>query len=261
MHRLRSFTTLAAVVCLTCLLAAPALGQLPAEKQAELRAAGITDWTPGQNRAAGAKFSTLANPRPAPAGPVRDTATMQYDDGSLSALPTSFGLIFGNRFSLGVSSVALSTITLNSFSFYFMEDSLPDTGLFFQPADPLNATSISARASVNIGGLANSGPSFSSPVLNTINQTALATAGVFSNTFFLGAWCLNSATTFPVDNETIGLSTNDAPGARAFAGYTASSGTGPVAFAAGAFNAILRANVTSPNTVPVELMSFGVDGE
>jgi hypothetical protein len=100
----------------------------------------------------------------------------------------------------------------------------------------------------------NSGPNFSAPALNVIDQSMLATTGMFNDTFFLGAWCLNSATMFPINNETIGLSTN---GPRQ-QGYTAVSGTGPVAFVAQPFNAILRANVTSPNTVPVELMGFGV---
>jgi hypothetical protein len=180
---------------------------------------------------------------------------MQYDDGNLTALPTIFGQVYGNRFKDGVGGVPLGTLTLNSFSFFFMEDSLTDTSLFFQPADPLNSVSVSARASVNVTGLQNSGPSFSNPILNVVSQPALGTTGVFNNTMFLGAWCLNSATVLPVSNEVIGLATN---GPRQ-EGYTALSGTGPVVFAQQPFNAILRANVTSAQAVPVELMSFGTN--
>lgn len=222
-------------------------------KRQELQAKGITSWTPGQGRVAGAPAFATVPPR-AGTSP-ENTDTMQYDDGNLTALPTVFGAIFGNRFSQGVGGVDLDTITLNSFSFYFLEDSLPDTGLFFQPADPVNTMSINARASTNITGLMNSGPSFMTPVLNVIPQASLGTSGMFTDTFFLGAWCLNSATMFPINNEMIGLATNG-PQQK---GYTASSGTGAVPFASQAFNAILRANVTSPATVPVELMSFSVD--
>lgn len=222
-------------------------------KRQELQNKGIATWAPGQGQAAGG--AVLANVPPRAGVSPEDTATMQYDDGSLTALPTVFGAIYGNQFSLGVAGVPLGALTLNSFSFYFMEDSLPDTGLFFQPADPLNTMSISARASVNVTGLMNSGANFSAPVINIIDQSALATTGMFTDTFFLGAWCLNSATMFPINNEVIGLATN---GPRQ-QGYTAVSGTGAQAFSAQAFNAILRANVTSAATVPVELMSFSVD--
>jgi hypothetical protein len=233
---------------------------LPAAKQQELAAAGRNSWTPGQGRGQGPVMATVGSGHTAPAGAVapEDTQTMQYDDGALTALPTVFGQVYGNRFSQGIGGVPLGALTLNSFSFYFMEDSAVDTGLFFQAADPLNATSISARASINIVGLMNSGPSFSAPVLNVVAQAGLGTTGMFNDTFFLGAWCLNSATMFPINNEVIGLATNvRGEGNR---GYTAVSGVGAVAFAAQpGFNAILRANVTSQALVPVELMSFGID--
>jgi hypothetical protein len=119
---------------------------------------------------------------------------------------------------------------------------------------------INPRASVNISGLINAGPSFSNlTTINVVPQTALGTTGMFSNTFFLGAWCLNANTTGPVTNEAIGLATNTFGGG--FRGYTANSVTslvGPVAMAPGSFQAVLRANVTSPNAVPVELMGFEV---
>ncbi|MEM6456153.1 MAG: hypothetical protein AAF772_13740 [Acidobacteriota bacterium] len=240
------------------LVAGLATAQLPAEKQAELQAAGITSWTPGQTKGSAPVFATLDNPLAAPAGtPPADTATMQYDDGMISVLPTLFGQIYGNRFSLGVGGVSLDTITLNSFSFFFLEDDLADTGLTFQISNPLNATSISALGSTNITGLANSGQSFSAPVLNTVPGTAIA-AQNFNDTFFLGAWCLNANTAFPVDNEMLGL-TNGGSQTR---GYTAdSAGSGPTPFAAQPFSAVLRANVTSPNAVPVELMNFDVDSD
>lgn len=237
---------------------------MPPEKQAELQAKGILNWTPGQNRGNGPPFALLPQPQSVtaqqnPDGTTRvtkaNTDTMQYDNGTLSSLPTTFGQVYGNRFSLGVGGVQLDAITLNSFSFYFMEDSLPDTGLFFQAADPLNTMSINARDSINIAGLMNSGPSFMTPVLNVIPQAGLMTTGMFNDTFFLGAWCLNSNMAFPVNNEVIGLATN---GPRQ-QGYTAASGNGAVAFAAQPFNAIIRANITSPNTVPVELMNFDVE--
>lgn len=244
------------------LLAFVATAELPTDpaKRAELQAAGYTDWTPGQTRGSGPTFQTLEGSLAAPlrdaGNQIADTQTMVLDDGNLTALPTTFGLIYGNRFSLGTGGVALGALTLNSFSFYFLEDSLPDTGMFIQPGSPGTAASlIEARASVNITGLLNSGPSFSSPQLNVVPQTELGTVGTFSNTFFLGGWCVNSATTFPITNEMIGLATN---GPRQ-QGYTATSGTGPVAFAAQAFNAILRANVTSAQNVPVELMAFDVE--
>lgn len=237
---------------------------MPPEKQAELQAKGILNWTPGQNRSNDLPFARLPHPKSTseqqnPDGTTRvtkaNTDTMQYDNGTLSALPSTFGQVYGNRFSLGVGGVQLDAITLNSFSFYFLEDSLADTGLFLQPADPLNTMSINARASVNIGGLMNSGPSFMTPVLNVIDQSMLGTTGMFNDTFFLGAWCVNSVTMFPVNNEAIGLATN---GPRQ-QGYTAVSGMGAVAFVAQPFNAIIRANITSPNTVPVELMNFDVE--
>lgn len=248
------------VFALISVVALPIISQLPQEKVNELNRLGITDWTPGQDPSGGERFSNLANPITLPAAAPRGaTATLQYDDGVISALPVGFGTIFGNRFSLGTGGLPLNTVTLNSFSFYFAEDSTADTGLFFQPADPLNATSIIARASINIGGLVNAGPSFSNlATINVLAQTALGTTGVFNDTFFLGAWCLNTNATVPVDNEAIGLATN-AP----FRGYTAVSGgaAASVAFAQQSFNAVLRANVTSPTAVPVELMSFAADGD
>ena len=224
-----------------------------AEKQQELNAAGISNWQAGQDRGQGPVTATLGNSTVV--GIPEDTGTMTYDDGLATALPTVFGQIYGNKFSQGVGGVPLSTVTLNSFMFYFLEDSLADTGLTFHVSDPLNPTSISARVSQNITGLANSGPAFTSPVLNTIPQVALGTTGVFSNTFFLGAWCLNINTTPPVDNEAIVLATN---GPRQ-QGYTANSGVGAVPFAMQPFNAILRANVTSPAAVPVELMAISAE--
>lgn len=235
-------------------VAAVAFADLPAAKQQELSRAGITHWTPGQNRGQGPAMATLPTPAAAPPG-NRDTQTMVYDNGTLTALPIAFGQVFGNKFNQGIMGVSLNAATLNSFSFYFMEDSAPDTGLFFQPSDPLNTMSISARTSVNIAGLMNSGANFSAPVLNVIMQASLGTTGMFNDTFYLGGWCLNSATMFPVNNETIGLSTN---GPRQ-KGYTAVSGSGAVAFTAQPFNAILRARVTSASLVPVELMSFSAD--
>lgn len=231
---------------------APAFGQLPAEKQAELNAAGITNWTPGQNSGGG--FGVLPNPK-AGDNTLRNTSTMKYDNGVVNALPTAFGQIFGNRFDQGVGGIALGAITLNSFSFYFLEASAADTGLFIQAADPLNPTSISGRVSINITGLVNSGPSFSTPQINIVNQSALGTTGMFSNTFYLGAWCLNANATLPVDNETIALDTNNTSN---FKGFTATSGTGSQSFSMGGFNAILRANVSSAAQVPVELMSFEI---
>lgn len=254
--------TLAAFVAIS--LAAPlvlaqgtSIDNMPAAKRAELQARGLTEWTPGSGKVEGAPVFSVVGAKSAPGGQraPEDTATMQYDDGNLTALPSVFGQVYGNRFSQGVGGVALDAITLNSFSFYFMEDSLPDTGLFFQAADPLDAGNISSRVSVNVSGLSNSGASFSAPVLNVVPGAALGTSNMFNNTFFLGGWSLNSATAFPVNNEAIGLSTN---GPRQ-QGYTAVSGTGAVAFAAQPFNAIIRANVTSPNAVPVELMNFQVD--
>lgn len=241
------------VVVTVFMIASLAMAELPAEKQRELNAAGITDWQAGQNRGQTA-FSELAEPIQAPQIQGRDTATMQYDDGTISALPTVFGQVYGNKFTQGVGGVPLSTITLNSFSFYFAEDSIADTGLFLNPASPgATAAVINQRASVNISGLVNNGSAFSNlTTINVVPQSALGTTGQFNNTFYLGAWCLNANTTVPVDNETLGLSTN---GPR-LQGYTASSGTGTVAMAAQPFNAVLRANVTSPNAVPVELMAF-----
>lgn len=245
-------------VAVVASLAATSAGAQPAHpnptKAAELAAAGRTQWTPGQERG-GEAFAPLAQAKPAPGRGTENTATSQYDDGNLTALPIIFGAIYGNRWSLGQGGVQLDTITLNSFSFYFMEDSVSDTSLFFQPAAPMNTMSINALASSNVTGLMNSGPSFSAPALNVVNASVLGAATMFNDTFFLGGWCLNSALTFPINNETLGLATN---GPRQ-QGYTAVSGTGAVAFAAQPFNAILRANITSPNTVPVELMAAGVE--
>lgn len=233
--------------------------QLPAAKQQELAARGITNWTPGQNQGQGGTvMSPLGSNLSAPLNTrvPADTQTMQYDDGALTALPTIFGAVYGNRFDQGLLGVALGALTLNSFSFYFMEDSLPDTGLFFQPADPLNTMSISARASVNVTGLMNSGASFMTPVLNVIPQSALGTTGMFTDTFYLGGWCLNSNTMFPVSNEALGLSTGEINAGDRRKGYTAFSGIGAVLFTDQPFNAIVRANVTSAALVPVELMAF-----
>ncbi len=246
---------------LVALVAVSVNAQLPAAKQQELNARGISNWTPGQTRGQGPAMANLPSTLAAPLNTrtPANTATMQYDNGALTALPIIFGAIYGNKFDKGLMGVSLGTVTLNSFSFYFMEDSLPDTGLFFQAADPLGAGSISARASTNITGLMNSGQSFSMPVLNVLPQASLGTTGMFNDTFYLGAWCLNSALTFPINNEVIGLSTQDFNGGARRKGYTASSGTGPVGFAAQPFNAIIRANVTSAAAVPVELMAFDAD--
>lgn len=254
-----------AIMAVAMLVAAVAGAQMPAEKRQELNAAGISNWT-GPTKGAGPVFSGLNRGYAAPGrtgeGASAGTATVQYDNGTLNALPTVFGAIYGNRFDRGIGNDPITgALTLNSFSFYFMEDDLADTGLFFQPADPAGASMITGRASVNVGGLLNSGQSFSNPQLNVIAQSALGTTGVFSSTMFLGGWCLNAQTTLPVDNETIGL--NDTAqfgegGTPAFHGYTASSGTGPQSMVPQSFNAILRANLTG-NVIPVELMAFDVD--
>ncbi len=238
------------------LVASLAMAELPAKKQQELTAAGISDRQAGQNQGQ-PTHSTLAKSIQAPQRPSRDTATMTYDDGTISALPTVFGKIYGNKFSQGVGGAALGTVTLNSFSFYFAENAASNTGLFFQPADPGGAASINPRESINISGLVNAGASFSNlTTINLINQSALGTTGVFNDTFYLGAWCLNVNTTVPVGDKAIGLSTN---GPRR-QGYTADVGaTGTVAMAAQPWNAVLRANVTSTVTVPVELMAFGAE--
>ena len=250
----KAFVVIAAVL----LVASTAYAQLPAEKTNELGAAGITDWNPGQNQGNGGPvFATLENGINLPDGP-EDTATCQYDGGAINALPTVFGAIYGNRFSQGVGGVALGAITLNSFSLYFAEDSVADTGLFYQPASPgATANLINARASLNVNGLVNAGSSFSMlTTINVVPQSALGTTGMFSNTFYLGAWCLNANTSVPVDNEAIGLDTN----ANFNRGYTAVSGVGSVAVAnSQGFNAVLRANITSAVTVPVELMAFDVE--
>lgn len=253
----RSLTIFVALM----LVAGLAVAQHPnATKAAELQAGGHSSWTPGQNSGAGQAFSTLNNTIALPQGTsTEDTATMQYDSGVISALPTVFGQMYGNKFNLGIGGVDLDTITLNSFSLYFAEDSVTDTGLFFQPGEPgATAGVILSRASLNIGPLVNAGSSFSMlTTINVIPQSALGTTGMFNDTFFLGAWCLNANTTVPVDNEAIGL---DVAGAQ-LKGYTASSGGAgaSVAMAPQAFNGVLRANVTSPNAVPVELMAFGTD--
>ncbi len=247
---------------LTLLAVVAVQAQLPAAKQQELAARGITNWTPGQNQGGnGAVFAPLGTTLSAPLHNrvPGDTQTMQYDDGALTALPTIFGAVYGNRFDEGLLGVALGALTLNSFSFYFMEDSVPDTGLFFQPSDPLNSMSISARASVNIAGLMNSGASFMTPVLNVIPQASLGTTGMFTDTFYLGGWCLNSNTMFPINNETLGLSTAEVNNGPRRKGYTAVSGTGAQMFSNQNFNAIIRANVTSAALVPVELMAFEVE--
>ncbi len=245
-------------IALVASVAVVASAQGPTKAQ-ELQAAGITNWTPGMTRGQGPVISKLANPINIPATEAGGTQTIQYDSGTVAALPVGFGIIFGNNFNADNAGAALkATVTLNSFSFLFAEDSTADTGLFFQGAAPLNATSFSARVSVNVGGLVNAGSSFTNATaFNVIPQTALGTAsnGMFSNSFFLGAWCLNANTTVPVDNEAIALDTNAFAGGNK--GFTAASGTGPIAFAAQTFNAVLRANVTG--IVPVELMAFDVE--
>jgi len=245
------------------LLASTVWAELPAEKREELAAAGLSA-KPAKGD--GPVFSKLAKPKAGPVGQARQggtaevalaTVTLQYDDGNLTSLPTVFGQIYGNIFNKANNGGPIAgTFALNSFQFYFMEANTADTDLFFQPSDPLNATMITARASINFTGLANSGPSFSAPVLNTVVQAGFGTTGIFNSTLYLGGWCLNANATFPVDNETLGLATNTFGGV--FRGFTASSGAGAQAFAAQSFNAILRANVTGAN-VPVELMAFGVD--
>ncbi len=244
------------IIIASLLVAGMALAELPSEKQNELSAEGITNWQAGQNQGQ-QTHAKLGESIQAPQAPGRDTATMMYDDGTISALPTIFGMVYGNKFSQGAGGAALGTVTLNSFSFYFAEDSTADTGLFFQPASPgASAGVINARASINISGLVNAGASFSNlTTINVINQSALGTTGVFSNTFYLGAWCVNAATVVPVDNEAIGLSTN---GPRQ-QGYTAVSGTGTIVAAMQPFNAVMRATVTSAVTVPVELMAFDAE--
>ena len=144
---LKPSNPVAAVALMFVALAAWA--QMPAEKQQELAAEGRTEW--GRENHDGPVFAVVTEPKVAgDAG--RDTATMQYDDGVMNALPTVFGAIHGNRFSLGTASQALGAITLNNIQFYFMEDSLTDTGIFIQPADPLNAASYTATFSLGPSG-------------------------------------------------------------------------------------------------------------
>jgi uncharacterized protein YceK len=229
-------------------------------KQQELSAAGISNWTPGQTRGNGPVLSKLNNPVTIPQGEFNLTDTLVYDSGAVTALPTTFGAIYGNNFAVDNTGNPLkATVTLNSFSFLFAEDSVADTGLFiFNASNGGTAGVIHSRVSTNIGGLANAGSSFSNPVFNVIPQSALGTTGVFSGNFYLGGWCLNSATTLPIDNETFGLDT--VAGAPGLNGFTATSGgaTSSVAFSGGlGFNAILRANITG--VVPVELMAFDVE--
>lgn len=240
------------------LLAGVAVAQHPnANKAAELQAGGYDSWTAGQTRGDGPVLSNLDTSIALPGG-TEDTATMQYDSGTIDALPVGFGIIFGNKFNLGVGGVELDTITLNSFSFYFAEDSTPDTTLFVQASDPgATPNQIISRVSFNVTGLVNNGSSFSMlTTVNVVPQSVLGTTGMFTDTFFLGGWCLNANTAVPVDNETLGLSTGDVQQK----GFTASSGTGTITGnATQTFNAVLRANVTSPATVPVELMAFEVN--
>jgi hypothetical protein len=235
-------------------------------KQKELDAKGITSWRPGKMRRQGKPaFSKLKKsmhkrvPGAQKRGDIADTGTLQYDNGTLTALPTVFGQNYGNDFHRYQGGPpGFQTITLNNVQFYFMEDSVTDTGLFLQPSDPGTvAGQLNARASVNVTGLLNSGASFSNPQLNVVNQTALGTTGVFNSTLFMAAWCLNSATVFPVTNEVIGLGTNQHAGA--FHGFTVASGTGPLTYTPGSFQAMLRVNITSPQTVPVELMAIEAD--
>ena len=228
-------------------------------KQQELDAAGITNWTPGQNKSNGPAIAKLANPIQLAPTETGTTDTITYDGGAITALPTIFGQIYGNHFAVDNTGAPLKTaVTLNSFSFLFAEDSIGDTGLIFQPASAGGATTIVPRASINVAGLTNAGSSFTNTTaFNVIPQTALGTTGAFSNSFFLGAWCLNANATVPVDNEAIALDTATFNGG--FQGYTATSGAGPtpVVFAASSFNGVLRANVTG--IVPVELMAFEVE--
>ena len=262
----RRYFAVGTVLCL--LLAVPTLGQLSPNKKAELNAAGITDWDAHRaelKAAGGPTFSRLERPLAAPgradASRGGTTGTVMYDDGTITSLPTSFGAVYGNKFAARPDGTAFTgAVTLNSFSFFFMEDSLADTGMSIQVSDPLNATSITSRTSPNVTGLLNSGQSFSSPQINVrMQSTAFGTTGVFSNTVYLGGWCLNTNTTLPVNNEAIGLSNNMLPGAPPFRGFTTNSGTGANTFTDQSFNAIIRANLTG-NNVPVELMSFSVDG-
>ena len=231
-------------------------------KAQELQAAGITNWTPGMNRGQGPVISKLANPINIPATKAGGTGTLTYDSGAVTALPTIFGQIYGNHFAVDNGGGALkATVTLNSFSMLFAEDSTSDTGLFFQAAVPATAAGmLNPRASLNIGGLVNAGSSFTNlAAFNVINQTALGTTGAFTGgSFYLGAWCLNANTTVPVDNEAIALDT--VAGGAGFNGFTANSGGAgaTVTFAPqGTWNAVFRANITG--IVPVELMAFDVE--
>ena len=250
-------TTIALALCAPVVMAqAIPVANMPAEKQRELQAAGLTEWTPGSGKnGKAAVISELApgSKAEAPQG-VGGTGTIQYDDGNFTALATVFGQIYGNQFSQGLGGAALGASTLNSFSFYFLEDSLSDTGLFLQPGVAGGPGVINALASVNVSGLLNSGADFSNPQLNVRPASDLGIGAVqFTDTLFLGGWSLNTASAFPVDNETIGLSTN---GPRQ-QGYTANSGGAgaSVLYTSQPFNAMLRANITSSNAVPVELMN------
>jgi hypothetical protein len=248
-----------AILLLAVALTSTVVAAQGPSKQAELQAKGITNWTPGMNRGQAAYHGVGTRFAGGPAAQIQGvTGTLQYDSGTLTALPILFGQVYGNQFNVNNNGNPLGgTLTASSFHFYFMEDSTADTGLFFQPATFVGASTINALASIDITGLANSGPSFSAPVLNDIQWTALGVANTFgsANGVFLGGWCLNSALTFPVTNETLGLDVT--PGNAGNKGYTATSGVGNVAYAAQSFNAILRLTATAPN-IPVELMSFGV---
>jgi hypothetical protein len=232
-------------------------------KQQELDAAGRATWVPGQEASLEAPFATVTLPAAddaaAKAGALASFQTLQYDSGSVTALPTAFGQIYGNLFNVTSASGTFPAIfSLNSFSFLFAEDSLADTAMFFQIGDA-SSTAISSyqvRTSVDVPGLVNAGSSFSNPVFNVIPQNALGTTGVFSNGFYLGAWCLNSNSIVPVDNEAIGLDTATFNGA--FQGYTGASGAaGTVVAQPQPFNAILRATISGP--IPVELMYYEVE--
>jgi hypothetical protein len=231
-------------------------------KQQELDAAGIASWTPGQGKGDGAAFSTLAEPIAPQHGSQGETGVIsrtKYDSGSVTALPTVFGLIYGNHFDIDNSGNPLkATITLHSLSFLFAEDSLADTSLFiFVASAGATPGLIHSRASINIAGLANAGSSFTNlAAFNVIPQPALGTTGMFSGSLYLGAWCLNANTTVPVDNEAIGLDAGTFAGG--FQGFTATSGgaTSSVAFGMQNFNAVLRATIPG---VPVELMSFDIE--
>ncbi len=184
---------------------------------------------------------------------------VQYDNGTLTALPTAFGRIYGNVFDVySDGDTYFWPINLNSFSFYFMEDGSADSNLIFNVGGAsFFGAPPSPWTSVEVDGLLNSGPSFSSPVVNVVPATVLGTLMESVEYVYIGAWSLNTASTFPVNNETLGLNDTSSLGA-GFKGFTASSGLGPIQLNPQPFNALLRANVT-PKTFPVEILAFEVE--